>query len=558
MTQGGSKRRRSPGWGIIALVLLASRATPEEGWCGTDPSGSASLLALHRYWQNTGAVRATATAAGDRDEGDIAILEDHSDLVVRRNPFVLDGASIRLSPNRSGGYDAARLAISLDGLGSSLGLGAGDARSIDLPFAFPFYGRSYSRLFVNADGNLTFGTPDTSPGERGLARFLSGPPRIAAFFATLDPGRGGQVTMQLLSDRAIFLWKDVPGGAQINHNTFEIALHPDGTIDLVYGAHLETREAIVGVSPGGTLDVTPADFSAPGPAGSSGALAERFSETEKIDLVSVTQRFLTSHPDIFEQVIIYTTRPLNPFAGTLAFEINVKNDIKGIGVDTLDDSAQWGSPGGLASVIFMDSIDSYLNVDGFEILGHEVEHRWLARIRFRDRSGSVRSALLGRGLVHWSFFMNSDASDVEGNRIAEVGGGRFETVDITRGYSALDQYAMGLRSADEVAPFFYVEAPDNFRPDRGYKSSSAPEAGVSFTGVRRDVTIDDVISAMGPRLPDASHAPRLLRQAFILVADSLAPATQERRSALARIRSRFEPYYKEATGGRGVVDSHLP
>jgi hypothetical protein len=154
--------------------------------------------------------------------------------------------------------------------------------------------------------------------------------------------------------------------------------------------------------------------------------------------------------------------------------------------------------------------------------------------------------------------MNSDASDIEGNRIADEGGGRFETVDFSRGYSALDQYAMGLRAAEDVPPFFYVESPDNFRPDSGFKASSAPQAGVRFTGVRRDVTIADVIAAMGPRVPDASRAPRLLRQAFVLVADDVAPATPLRRQALARIRTRFESYYRAATGGRGSVDTHLP
>jgi hypothetical protein len=117
---------------------------------------------------------------------------------------------------------------------------------------------------------------------------------------------------------------------------------------------------------------------------------------------------------------------------------------------------------------------------------------------------------------------------------------------------------MGLRLPEEVPPFFYVDEPDNFRPNRAFKFSSSPEAGISFTGSRRDVRIEDVIAAMGPRAPDATRAPRRLRQAFVLVADAQAPATEARRQALARIRSRFEAFYREATGGRGAVDSTLP
>ena len=77
-----------------------------------------------------------------------------------------------------------------------------------------------------------------------------------------------------------------------------------------------------------------------------------------------------------------------------------------------------------------------------------------------------------------------------------------------------------------MPPFFYVDVPDDFRPNRPFKASSAPEAGVSFTGVRRDVRIEDVVRAMGPRVP--ADGPPVFRQAFVLVADESAPATEAR------------------------------
>src|SRR5262249_16774770 len=179
-------------------------------------------------------------------------------------------------------------------------------------------------------------------------------------------------------------------------------------------------------------------------------------------------------------------------------------------------------------VVYMDTIDPYLDHDGFEFLGHEVGHRFLTRVRFRDPTGGLSTALLGRGLVHWSFFFDTQASVLEGNTIRDLGGGRFETVDFTRGYSPLDQYVMGLRTPAEVPPMFYADSPDDFRPARSYKPGSAPEAGVSFTGVRRDVRIDQVIAAMGARTPPAGAAPTLLRQAYVLVSDTMAAATDAR------------------------------
>lgn len=544
------------GLALLAAAGIGGPAPPARE-CGTGRVGSRDLLALHEYWAQTAGLRAASSVAGDFDRGGVAVLQDAGDLIARKNPFDLDGASLRFSPRPGGAYQIARLALPLDAPGPSLGLGNDDAKAVDLPFTFPFYGASYARVYVNADGNLTFGAPDPGSAERSMGRFLAGPPRIAAFFTDLDPSRAGTVGAHLAPDRAVFSWSGVPGGAQINRNSFQIALLPDGAIDLVYGSEMQTREAIVGLSPGGASTLTAVKLAAARPPSVSGAAVERFSETEKLELASTVRRFYRAHADLFEQLVVYTGRPLNPVAGTLAFEINVQNHVQGIGLEPRDDSAAWGSGGKLESVVFMDDVDPYLDVDGFEILGHEVAHRWLAHFRFRDASGAASGALLGRGNVHWSFFLDTDASVLEGNRIADLGGGRFETVDFTRGYSPLDLYAMGLRSAEEVPPFFYVEGADDFRPNRPYKVSSAPEAGVSFTGVKRTVRLADVLAAMGPRVPDSAHAPRSSRLAFVLVSDPAAPATTTRVDGVARIRTRFEQLFRDATEGRATVDTSL-
>jgi hypothetical protein len=446
----------------------------------------------------------------------------------------------------------------VDPQGTPLALASGGSHPVDLPFRFPFYGRTYDSMFVNADGNVTFDAPDTGPGERGLARLLGGPPRIAGFLAGLDPTRSGSVSLRLGPDRASVLWAAVPGATAVNRNTFEIGLLADGAVEVAFGTEVQTREVVVGLSPGGNAPLTVADLSRGEPRGAAGALVERFGETEKLDLVSVVRRFLAGHDDVFEQIVVYTTRPLNPAPGTLAFEVNTRNTVRGIGLDpALDEAAAWGSAGALASVVYMDGIDAYLDVDGFEILAHEVGHRWLARLSFRDHRGRRSDALLGRGLVHWSFFLESGASLLEGNQIEDRGGGRFETVDLAARFSPLDQYAMGLRAASEVPPFFYVEEADDFRPNRAFKVSSTPEIGVGFTGVRRDVSIEDVVAVMGPRSPAAPEAPRVLRQAYLLVGDGAGPATPERVAAVERIRSRSMALYQAATEGRGRVDPRL-
>jgi len=543
---------RAPWSAALVLALSVPAAEAGDVGCGTHPGLEREMRALH----DVAAARrpfASASTADDADVDDVAVIFDRGDLVVRRNPFDLDGSALRLTPS-AGGYEAARLALPIEAAGNVVALGEDEASAIDLPFAFPFFGATHTRAFIHGDGHVTFGSSDAGLGAPGLARFLDGGPRIAVFFADFDPARGGSISVRAEASRLLVLWNGIPGSAQINRNTFQLALHADGTIDLAW-AGMQTREGLVGITPGRAGEVPAVDWSEAGARSRPGGMVERFSETEHADLVAVTRRFLANRPDVFQQVVIYTTRPLNPVPGTLAFEINVRNDVRGIGLEVMDHSRAWGSAGGLESVVYMDSADTYADADAFEFLAHEVGHRWLARMNADGAGSATRPGLLGRGGAHWSFFLHTDASVMEGNAIADLGQGRFETVDVARRFSPLDQYAMGLRPAEDVPPFFYVDVPDDFRPNRAFKASSAPEAGISFTGVRRDVRIDDVVRAMGPRIP--AVGPPAFRQAFVLVADQAGPATDARVRTVARIRSRFGPYFHQATDGRGAALSTL-
>jgi hypothetical protein len=160
--------------------------------------------------------------------------------------------------------------------------------------------------------------------------------------------------------------------------------------------------------------------------------------------------------------------------------------------------------------------------------------------------------------VHWSFFLDSGASVLGGNTLAERAGGRWETVDFARGYGPLDQYAMGLRAPSEVPPVLLVAEADGFSPVGPFKPSSSPQGGVSFSGVARRVSLAEVQAAMGPRVPDAAASPHVLAQAYVLVAGPQDPATPERVAALSRIRTRFESWFAAATDGRGQATTSVP
>jgi hypothetical protein len=189
------------------------------------------------------------------------------------------------------------------------------------------------------------------------------------------------------------------------------------------------------------------------------------------------------------------------------------------------------------------------------VIGQEAGHRWLAFLEFRDAGGQRSTAMLGRDTAHWSFFADSDGSVMEGNDIEDLGGGTFRTVGAVTRFSQLDQYAMGLLDPSEVPRFFYVENPVNVQPPQ--QADSAPKIGVTFTGTRRDVLIQDIVAAMGQRRPAAAASPRVHAQAFIHLVSAGRDADPANVSKLDRFRREWEAFFLKATDGRMRAETRL-
>ncbi|MGH8246868.1 MAG: hypothetical protein ACREUU_10595, partial [Gammaproteobacteria bacterium] len=215
---------------------------------------------LQRQLQGRAGLLGRSSAAAAADVGDVAVIDDDGSILVQANPFDLSNRSVRYTPAQ-GGYKAAAGGDILDrGLASSgtrLTLDDDDSRQLQIGFSFPYFGRNYTSVFVNSDGNLTFGAADIDISERDLARFLTGAPRIAPFFTDLDPTSGGQITYAAESGRFVVSWTDVPewsrrppGGPA----TLQVVLYPDGRIDFAYGTaaptFVENPSVVIGISPG--------------------------------------------------------------------------------------------------------------------------------------------------------------------------------------------------------------------------------------------------------------------------------------------------------------------
>jgi len=504
-----------------------------------------------------------APASTSEDFGQIAVVRDEGDLILPANAFDLRSVAITFARNGSGGYDARRSDRAFQAsVGEKITLQDDDSARLALPFTFPFYAGRYSETFLNSDGNLTFVDEDHASTDRNVARFLTGPPRIALLFDDLDPSGAGGVFRRNDNDGVLLTWCDVPEfdrpGNRVN---VQVRLAADGTIDFIYGATVSPTSAVVGVSPGSTGIFAAVDVSAAASAaigGGSGAVGERFSTRRELDFVALLQKFYQSHSDDFDQIVLFTnTRTTEQ--GTFAFEFTVANEVSGIGLDVYDSSRDFGSRGRLRSVVDMDTLQRFPDDprqrflgenNTLSLLGQECGHRWLAFLEFRD-AGTNSKALLGRDEAHWSFFFDSDASHMEGNDIEDQGGGVFRTVGAVSRYSALDQYAMGLRAPSEVPPMFLVTAVTS-----GQSAEDAPRTGVEIRGTRKDVRITDIIAANGTRRPDSAGAPKQFRQAWVyLVAE--ARETNDDLGKLERFRAAWEPFFNASTDGRGTMISRL-
>ena len=555
----------------LSIASLGSAELKEKTLCGTFPGRGRLELAKHadlRERLSRGGGPRALQAPRLEVSGDLVLLTDDGSIVSEANPFDLKERTLVFSPAGSraflyraggGGLDA--------GAGDRIEIGDDVSRTFDLSFDFPFLGQSYRHLFLNSDGNLTFGEGDSASTARSLERFLSGPPRIALFFADLDPAAGGEVRVLNLPDRFVVTWDAVPEFGEEEPNTLQIEIVRDGTIYMRYGAIMNAASGIVGIAPGGSGgDVSLVDFGG-GPRELAGAIAERFQRGRNIDNLAVSRTFYRELTDSYDSLVVWTNFDSDE-DDAFAYSVGVSNDASGAGDDVYDFAEAWGSEGELETYVFMGDVRRYPRDPNGRVLGaasrptalgllaHEVGHRFLARASI-VHPGAASDVLLGRQSAHWSFFLDTDASFLEGNDIVEESAGRFRTVETVSRYSRLDLYLMGLAPASEVAPFFIVTGASANLFGEPLDNESAPREGVIITGTRTDLTIDEVIRALGERQPGAGEAQSTFRHAWVLLSRRGEPPTSEDIGKLHDARNAFLGFFNEMTLGRGHIETRI-
>jgi hypothetical protein len=189
-------------------------------------------------------------------------------------------------------------------------------------------------------------------------------------------------------------------------------------------------------------------------------------------------------------------------------------------------------------------------------LGHEVGHRWSAYASAKVNGETVSlgpwphwaPALQAR--VAFPYSLPTEASTLGGSVWQDNLDGTYTQLRDgffvpAAGYSSLDLYLMGLISAEEVSDFFILKNPVQVGKD----ANGHP----TFRAERTKVTIQDVIAAQGPRLPDVDHSQRRFNTGIVVVIEhGQSPSLQLIQQANG-IRQQWIDYWETTTGHRASM-----
>jgi hypothetical protein len=570
---------------IVTAALLIIFSLQAQAKSGDEPHQRLQL-------NTAGEVTFESTSA---DVGNLVVINGNEHIVQPKNTFDLAGQNLRFTPNDLGGYDVSMPEDIefVQAFGDVLELSDDDSKKVEIEFDFPFFGEEYTELFVNSDGNLTFGKGDAASLARDLQRFLAESPRIGVLYTDLNPfdpfpdpfgGETPTVEVKQSSKQVTVTWFNVEAFSEQSFGsvaslTMQVVLYDTGVIDIVFEKS-DVRTGIVGVSPGGLDDafqVNLVDYSDNLPfEGTTGAIAEVFVDLPTVNLQNVAREFYRTHNDDFDSLILFTNFESNlDFVGVLAFAINVQNDVLGIGnpnrseiFPQFDDTAEYGSQGRLKSFLTMKNLkvwedDPLENTFGpatstLSVLTHEFGHTWIA---FIDPP-----VLLTQDRAHWNFFLHTDGSLLGGNDIQDNGDGSFITLAPKNIYGPLDLYLMGLLKPEDVPPTFLVTDPHDLDLPPPYDQQTITSdqlqsiyslGDVGFRGDKQEVRIEDIIAVNGARIPDAESSQKDFRTAFILLAMGEDGPTPDEIDRVESVRLYWPAFFHRAANNLATMVSTL-
>jgi hypothetical protein len=432
--------------------------------------------------------------------------------------------------------------------------------------------------------------------------------RAPAICVFLKPRMSGPIYVKELSDRVVITWDlTEPFGGLLDFtwfktiNRFQAVLNRDGSIQMSY-KEMAAKDAIVGIYPVAASAQKPAavHFSSLSQKdGPSAAVYESFHYLTQPKPQDLSCTIIKALGDKFDFLAYYSDFRIDSQEASTPSDGPVGGSVTGIG-QTQHDQTQAvlesrcthgrfqlgfaqpvyvGSnemqegppPGALAGsshdITFYSRQLEEASPDrkpfpyNYAIghLGHEVGHRWSAYV-----SAKVNGETISLGpWPHWApglqarvafpYSLPLEASTLGGGVWQDNFDGTYTQLHDgyfvpATGYSHLDLYLMGLISAAEVPDFFILKNLALVGKDTN--------GHAGFTAERTRVTIQDVIAAEGPRLPDVDHSQRKFNTGIVVVVEHGQSPSRELIERAAGIRRQWIDYWATTTGHRAFMTAN--
>lgn len=537
--------------------------------CGTykgNESEIKGMQLLHAANQKQIAQKTKAITTGlDYVFDNVWVIEDDGTLTLSgTNLFDTDNQTHKYTKSGSA-YTITSQAFSYDAtLGTLLAPGDDGAVLVNLPFAFPYAGTTYTQMYVSGNGAVSFGAPINGaffdPND-----FLSTTPKIAPYYLDLDETANGDVRVRSEATKYTVSWINVFEYANPASNTFQLVLFPNGDFTITYNALGSNVNSLTGYHPGGDPPLEEISYSSGLPhvsAAGAAVFEQYYSYTNPlVDEAALFDRFYSHFPDEFFQLVFFTN--FNQTMAGFANEVNIKNDVTGIGLNIFDGSGTYGSSGVLESRCNMSNIDVWASPDPaarifgkgnnfLTIMGQESGHRWGAFVTYGPSHSNL---ILGRSDAHWSYYADIDHSSLEGGDWVSTGGSNYSCPTTIDYFSEIDEYTFGMRTPNEVKDFFYISSASNNTSNA--RSVGTPLQGSTATGAFVPVTVEDIIVSEGPRTPVVADEEHVLRQGFIFLIKQGTTPSQAQLDKVGLFRKTWEEYFEKSVDGRAALNTVL-
>jgi hypothetical protein len=295
----------------------------------------------------------------------------------------------------------------------------------------------------------------------------------------------------------------------------------------------------------------------------------------------VLELYAATGAEIPEIMSVWTTFSLGSSAVGTIFD-PVSNDVKGIGLGQFygGDGTFPSDVPPLRSILLHNDVTKLKQRAAVQKAPEEGFAQYLFLLELSHNWGpALKLAAPGTGALigfpfHWSFFMAAGGSPAGGNLWTDNLDGSFTVVTQKPGEvkcSLLDQYIMGLVPKEDVAPIYVIEnavVPDA-PTDPLWGGKFAPHSfpwfnqseGYTVMGTRRDVAVDEIVTANGERSPVAGQKTSWTLGIVLIVSgkdDAAAVAADAQ--LFSPIAGTLAPAFATATDGKGelVVVTDVP